>query len=588
MRSELQQQQQHQQQHRLHVLQSQSSSASLPGIDPITKVSNWRNANPSCYGSGSIDADSPAPPKEQNGDDGASYSDCSPPAAEFDSGYPGSDRSGVYRTGRSGSFGLGASGRTATLGNVEEEEVNKCEESDSSLPSEYVLPPPTRGKDVDEVAIKEVVLSNVGVFQFSAYEDPAVKAASDGFACNGADDSLLQPPGGRQHLRGILHSITDLSSDERSMFEKSDTAGGAAQPTASSTPRSPPLSALTTGRQPAALAEQIDQEIVELRNFFDDHREEMLSLIKENSQELFPKRNNKAATVKRPALAMHKDERQAAVVVSGDSSTDIEVERKRIEFARRRQKTRKKYHNLEEVECERETTNGLPAPCKFEPNFLLGSLPKGESAAVVGGGSGGGRGISAFFPPVGRHEDVIEEDEDERRIYASSNGLMSSGGRLVDTADGKVFIPKLNLDNIWTDQSMATRDPRSFDFNQSWPEEYNAAGDQAAAPIASSSGSNLTGHYPVLTAFSSPAPLPPPPTLPKPRANVLPPQQVVVVHSSCCRHGGSSHVGSERMATEKTSSSRLSGSGNRKSSGGDVVRSKRKAKDKKVSQRLFG
>ena len=38
-----------------------------------------------------------------------------------------------------------------------------------------------------------------------------------------------------------------------------------------------------------SITTQIDKEIVELRNFFDDHREEMMSLIKENSQELFPK-----------------------------------------------------------------------------------------------------------------------------------------------------------------------------------------------------------------------------------------------------------------------------------------------------------
>ena len=34
----------------------------------------------------------------------------------------------------------------------------------------------------------------------------------------------------------------------------------------------------------AILAQQIDQEILELRNFFDDHREEMLSLISDQQQ----------------------------------------------------------------------------------------------------------------------------------------------------------------------------------------------------------------------------------------------------------------------------------------------------------------
>ena len=34
----------------------------------------------------------------------------------------------------------------------------------------------------------------------------------------------------------------------------------------------------------AILAQQIDQEILELRNFFDDHREEMLFLISDQPQ----------------------------------------------------------------------------------------------------------------------------------------------------------------------------------------------------------------------------------------------------------------------------------------------------------------
>ena len=132
------------------------------GLDPITKVSNWRQANPgcqfpgnpSCYGSGSVDADSSAPTKTHIGEEEEDSSDCSPPAGcgggggngtEFDSGYPGSDRSGVNKTGRSGSLGLGGGGRRTTLGNVLEEEVSaaaRCEvETESSLPSEYAKLP---------------------------------------------------------------------------------------------------------------------------------------------------------------------------------------------------------------------------------------------------------------------------------------------------------------------------------------------------------------------------------------------------------------------------------------------------------------
>ena len=69
-------------------------------------MSNWRQANPSCYGSGSVDADSSAPTKTHNGEDEDDSSSggglgglggCGGAAGEFDSGYPGSDRSGVNR-----------------------------------------------------------------------------------------------------------------------------------------------------------------------------------------------------------------------------------------------------------------------------------------------------------------------------------------------------------------------------------------------------------------------------------------------------------------------------------------------------------
>ena len=48
------------------------AATAAAGLDPITKVSNWRQANPSCYGSGSVDADSSAPTKTHNGDEDSS------------------------------------------------------------------------------------------------------------------------------------------------------------------------------------------------------------------------------------------------------------------------------------------------------------------------------------------------------------------------------------------------------------------------------------------------------------------------------------------------------------------------------------
>ena len=110
---------------------------------------------------------------------------------------------------------------------------------------------------------------------------------------------------------------------------------------------------------------------MELRNFFDDHREEMMSLIKENSQELFPKVdkdlkaegpriykvNERTSNQPRPDLLtseaawrQQSSDRQGQRRGSCESSTDAEYERRRMEFAKRRiQKTRKK-QGLDSVE----------------------------------------------------------------------------------------------------------------------------------------------------------------------------------------------------------------------------------------------
>ena len=467
-----------------------ATAATATGLDPITKVSNWRQANPSCYGSGSVDADSSAPTKTHNGDedDDDDDSDCSPPGGGgggFDSGYPGSDRSGVNRTGRSGSlgFGGGGGGRRTILGNVLEEEGSaRCDETESSIPSEYAstkkLPPPP----------------NIGVFHIVAPAEDDIKQMAE----EAVDDSLLQPPRGRQHLRGVLHSITDLSSDERSMFKSDRSAGGGQSsphiprnpPPASSTPRSPTAqpqpptsSALTTGRQPAVLAEQIDAEIVELRNFFDDHREEMMSLIKENSQELFPKdpehvqnfnpktdcriykvndRRVRSDLASEVTWRPNSDRRGSC-----ESSTDAEYERRRMEFAKRRiQKTRKKQHLIQRLNnggCAAEDKLDYSLGKAAEPKFVLGPV-----SATADNLAGNNCGISSFFPPVseysgggGGRNDAVDCRARVQYDFSAGGG---SGGRLVEAADGgQVFVPKLNLDNLSTDASIAhaaVRDPR--------------------------------------------------------------------------------------------------------------------------------
>ena len=94
-----------------------------------------------------------------------------------------------------------------------------------------------------------------------------------------------------------------------------------------------------------------------------------------------------------------------------------------------------------------------------EPKFMLGPVGTAENLA-------NSCGISSFFPPV---SDVV--DCRARAPFALQSEFSAemqvqggSGGRLVEVADGgQVFVPKLNLDNLSTDASIAhaaVRDPR--------------------------------------------------------------------------------------------------------------------------------
>ncbi len=172
---------------------------------------------------------------------------------------------------------------------------------------------------------------------------------------------------------------------------------------------------LTTPRGThAILASQIDQEIAELRNFFDDHREEMLSLI---SAEQAPQSKDVPMastgcspitfdhqTKTSPKRSSRRKPSKKACQLIGDTSEetcpDVQEER-RQEF--------------EKFRTQKKLKRG-----KQQPQFAIGQPM--TSTAEQGK-------ISALFPRV----------------------LDDSAGRHVPTIDGdQVFIPKLNLDDQWS------------------------------------------------------------------------------------------------------------------------------------------
>ena len=410
-------------------------------VDPIEKVEKWRleevgkqnhniTTTSSCYGSLPT---SPSPPTGQPAKKVSSVP-TSPPA-EFDSGYPGSDRSLKFYSLRGVSPAATATNSAKSkngarfLFNLEEEDRSQNnnandddgESSSSSLPSDF-QPSKTSSERKPQ--------------QQQQQPEP----------------QLLKPP--NLH-RTYLHSVTDLSSDERSMVEEERRKAEAeAAALANAPPEATPRSLVSTGRQPTVLAEQIDQEINELRNFFDDHREEMMTLLHENSQELFPNNGGgDVGDVSQSQMQQQEQHQQPPLSSSTkrgsirsnsfDSGTDLgdlQQERK-FEFERRRRlRSRKHYQQYKSQES--------PQVDVAQPNFALGAYAEDPIVKQ--------QGISALFPPVRRNS-----LKDATTSIESSSG----NGRQVEADRGTIFVPRLNLEDVWTDEEK--RDPRSFDFHQS-------------------------------------------------------------------------------------------------------------------------
>ena len=416
-------------------------------MDPIEKVEQWqqgdlRLASPSkevppsatsCYGSLP-----PSPTIETSTPfKGSSHQHpltaISPTPFEQDSGYPGSDRSAM----RLQMFSLHKQGSTS---------------------SSY-----SGGR-------KNMILSNVEEERAAAAAAMNPRKETSGLAVG---SSCVEKKAASMHTT-YLNSVTDLSSDERSMFEvkgvgeeDQDEITEERYPIVPEKYLHPQRPAGGRGgapmkrqqQQPMILATQIDQEIMELRNFFEDHREEMMTLIHDNSQELVFPPIGSITPRKKQRLKARKSEIER--MMSAESGTDFEIER-RQEFEKRRRIKKRLTH----------PQNAGP----ITPEFILGQTQQQQqhlhSPHQQPQQEEQHQKISAFFPNV---------DPSLGSTAAYSSRL---GGTEVDSAQGPIFIPKLPLDDLWTEKSgdERLRDPRSFDFNQSLVSIPSLAQTEEAPP----------------------------------------------------------------------------------------------------------
>jgi hypothetical protein len=275
--------------------------------------------------------------------------------------------------------------------------------------------------------------------------------------------------------RDSLQYVTDLSSDERSNVEH--------VPSTKSSPRhrrsdilmlpTPPSMTSSQNVTPrgatAILASQIDQEILELRNFYEQHREEMMSLAKANTSVVQNRSTVHSIDTQTSTKSPTKHSRQfgnrhsAKYFESESDSVDLSLqEERRIEFQQRRLRQLQK-KKLIQNEFRREefsfdknrrdislsdasidqnrrhtsksvTSKSVTSKSAIlsPPNFAIGN----QNSPVVGGRSKS-HAISSFFPPV---------SSNEAKQCRSVDGI---DGRRVEAADGDdIFIPKLNLEEL--------------------------------------------------------------------------------------------------------------------------------------------
>ena len=256
-------------------------------IASIRKVSDWQASIPtapaplsSCYGS--LPA-SPTSPTNQSRDvsqfsrlvrDSASTSPLISPlfssnnitnkTLEADSGCPGSDRSTLWfsylhskrMSPSTRSHSKSKENIMTSLYNLEEENQPQTGRSDQD---EQMVVTPRDILTLNNQFVQSITIENFETDQPKAKNFPFTSTP------NGAEEY-----------------VTDLSDDEYEMLnamkvneEQSDPP----QTPARSLKKLKACKSLFPGVESEALAQQIDNEILELRNFFDDHREEMLYLL---------------------------------------------------------------------------------------------------------------------------------------------------------------------------------------------------------------------------------------------------------------------------------------------------------------------
>ena len=227
-----------------------------------------------------------------------------------------------------------------------------------------------------------------------------------------------------------FHTITDLSSEEKidaEIAQLKENLVGHTTAGSLSTPRG----------SNAVWAQQIEQEVVELRNIYEDHREEMMSILSHEKQQKLPPPMTSTgcspidflppeptSALSSPRKSRKNKARQQQLVSDSDQDgrfCNLQEER-RQEFEKFKKKRMK-------IKQQQQSSQSC------QPKFAIGQVVQDVS-------------ISALFPQVNHQTSTLNNEATEEK---------TNEGRHVATVDGdQVFIPKLNLEDQWSIEEVTT------------------------------------------------------------------------------------------------------------------------------------